>query len=256
LNAKGKVILNPEPSRRTSSRGVEAMSASVARFGGLCGILTGVCYLIVGIDYFLQPAAQRPGGPFADYAASVAAAPVHLKVQSASFALAAFLTFGVIMALTEALRKVDEGLIRWATALGHVGCVALILAQVRMFAVGVQRAAAYLEGDAAVKAAIAWNNAPIDPHGWLGFGSIGAYILVACLMGLRGGALLSSGQCYVGVAIGLLSFLVVIGLAAQAPLLVAVGAGLGGVVLGPIWYIWIGLTLRRHGEAQTAARAA
>lgn len=30
--------------------------------------------------------------------------------------------------------------------------------------------------------------------------------------------------------------------------LIAIAAGLGGIILGPIWYIWLGLILRRESS--------
>lgn len=55
-----------------------------------------------------------------------------------------------------------------------------------------------------------------------------------------------TGLAYVGLAGGIAY---VIGLAEttlqQLPILTVIAAGLGGIILAPIWYIWTGLILRR-----------
>ena len=50
---------------------------------------------------------------------------------------------------------------------------------------------------------------------------------------------------YIGMLGGILHILVPIGTVFNEQILVSVAAGLGGVVLGPIWYIWLGLTMQK-----------
>jgi hypothetical protein len=50
---------------------------------------------------------------------------------------------------------------------------------------------------------------------------------------------------YVGVATAIAYFLIVVGLALNLATLLEIAAGVGGVILAPIWFIWMGLKLRR-----------
>ncbi len=95
----------------------------------------------------------------------------------------------------------------------------------------------------------------IDAQGWLGFGAVGLWILVASLLALRGNAW-PKGLAYVGIATAFFYFL------ALAPAVIpslsgavifTIVAGGGGLVLAPIWFTWMGIFLRRTGSSLDSA---
>ena len=63
---------------------------------------------------------------------------------------------------------------------------------------------------------------------------------------LRGNAW-SKLLAYAGIGGGIAYLAVVIGQVLQSQLLIAIVAGVGGVILIPIWFIWLGLRLRKAG---------
>ena len=113
-------------------------------------------------------------------------------------------------------------------------------------------AAAYASADATTKTAIAATaQTQVDPEGWLGFGVVGAWAITAGVLILRTSAL-PHVLGYVGIAVGIAYWSVLAGNVLNVELLTLVGAGLGGVILAPIWFIGIGISLRR-GTAPAVA---
>lgn len=88
---------------------------------------------------------------------------------------------------------------------------------------------------------------PMDPRGLLTFGISGLGLLVIAMQSRRS-ATLPANLATLGMAVGLLLIVVYLGrLIVLDPtnLLVAVPAGLTGLVLSPAFYIWLGVELRR-----------
>jgi hypothetical protein len=219
---------------------------TLGKLGGTCSILAGISYIVVGIAYLLLPAEQRPGADPAKFLLSFAQNPTMAMLEYGAFALGAVLALAVVPAVSERVRSVNEGWVRWASNLAIVGFAVTAMNYFRYLALHPGRAAAYVAGDAATKAAIAANLPPIalDPQGWLMFGGVGLWLLVVNLLALRGN-IWPKPLTYVGIAGAIMYWFVVAGFVLQVETLIAIAAGLGGVILGPIWLIWAGLTLRR-----------
>jgi hypothetical protein len=118
----------------------------------------------------------------------------------------------------------------------------------RRLALDPARAAAYVQGDAAVKAALTVPGVlqGLDLQAWLRFGAVGVWILVVSLLALRGGAW-PKPLAYVGIGVAITYWLIVASNVLQIQLFTAIVAGVGGVILAPTWYIWLGLRLRTGG---------
>jgi hypothetical protein len=86
---------------------------------------------------------------------------------------------------------------------------------------------------------------PVDPRGFLTFGVTGLGVLLLSWAGLRIEGL-PRGLLYLGLVFGVLLVVVylarLIVLTATNPL-VAGPAALAGLILGPVWYAWIGWLL-------------
>jgi multisubunit Na+/H+ antiporter MnhB subunit len=106
-------------------------------------------------------------------------------------------------------------------------------------------AAAYVAGDVTTKAAIAASHSTIglDPSGLLVYGGVGLWFLVINLLALREKTW-PQILAYAGVIGGIAYWLVVLGLFTEIELFVTIAAATA-VIIGPIWYIWMGLDLRR-----------
>ena len=89
---------------------------------------------------------------------------------------------------------------------------------------------------------------PVDPRGLLTFGMAGLGLIVLAGQARRIGAL-TSGVATMGVILGVLLVIVYLGrLIVLDPTnpLVAVPAGLTGLIVAPVFYVWLGLELRRR----------
>lgn len=89
---------------------------------------------------------------------------------------------------------------------------------------------------------------PVDPRGLLTFGMSGLGLVVLAAQARRTGAL-SSRVSTLGVILGVLLVIVYLGrLIVLVPTnpLVAIPAGLTGVIVAPAFYVWLGLELRRR----------
>lgn len=89
---------------------------------------------------------------------------------------------------------------------------------------------------------------PIDPRGLLTFGISGLGLLVLTWQSRRSGTL-PSNLAALGVAVGVGLIVVYLGrliILTPTNLLVAVPAAATGLILSPLFYIWLGLELRRR----------
>lgn len=225
---------------------------SLNQLGGICSILLGVSYILIGALFLLLPAAQRVGsGASPDaFFRSFAQNPTLHTVYYWVFALGAVVALGAVPAISESVRSVNEGWMRWVSNLAFLGFAVTAIDYFRMLGLQPGRAVAYVAGDATTQAVLAapGYTAGLDVNGWLGFGGVGLWVLVVSLLGLRAGTW-PKPLSYVGIAVAVLYALVVVSFVFEiAATLLPIVAGLGGIVAAPIWYIWIGLRLRKAAE--------
>lgn len=219
---------------------------SLATVGGTCSILVGISYILIGINYLRLPAVQRAGSDPTQLLPSFAQNPAPLMLQFWVFAVGSLLAFAAVLAISETVRSTSEGWVRWTSNLAILGFAVTAIDFFRALSLQPARAAAFVAGDAATKTVIASTNnlISLDPQGWLGFGGVGLWVLIVSLLVLRGRAL-PRNLGYVGIAVAVLYWVVVAGLVYQRETLVAIAAGAGGIIAAPVWYIWMGLELRR-----------
>lgn len=218
---------------------------SLSRFGGMCSILVGISYVVAGIAYLLVPAEQKAVGDPAAFLSSFAQHPTVATLEYRAFALGAALAIAVVLAVSERVRSAHQGWVRWTSSLATVGFAVTAIHYFRYVALYPGRAAAYVAADTATKAALAANQSlmSMDPDGWLMFGGVGLWLLVVNLLALRGN-IWPKALAYVGIAGAIAYWFVVAGLVLLVEVFVTIAAA-AAVILGPIWYIWAGLVLRR-----------
>ncbi len=226
----------------------------LSRLGGFCSILVGISYLVIGVNYLLLPANLKAGIAPDLFLPAFAQNPFPLTLQYSLFAVGALLAMAAVMAISEVevVRHANEGWVRWTSNLAFLGFAVIAIGNFRALALQAERAATYVAGDAATKAAIAATQdlVSLDPQGWLGFGAVGLWVLVISLLAIRGN-IFPKPLDYVGTTVAVAYGLVVAGFVLNLQLLIAIAAGVGGVILGPIWYIWLGLILWRSAEPIT-----
>jgi hypothetical protein len=219
---------------------------TLSKFGGTCSILTGISIIMTAILYLLLPSEQQDACGCPDrFLVSMAHSPTLYMAESGLFALSSLVAIAAVPAIYETVRAVHEGWARWSSALAIIGFAVNAIDQIRHAVLHPTQAAAYVQGAATVKASLTAPGAlqALDPQGWLRLGAVGFWILVVGVLALRGGTW-PKPLAYVGIVGAIVYSLVVVAQVAQIPLLIVILAG-GGVFLIPLWYIWLGLHLRR-----------
>ncbi len=221
------------------------MNKNLAKMGGTCSILLGVTYVVVGIAYVLTPAEQL-SGTIAKFAPSFIASPTAFTILLWACGLGGLIALGAVSAISALVEEENEGCVRWMRNLAYLGFGVTAVEFLRDLAILPARAAAYEAGDAATKAAMVASDSLVvlDPYEWLKFGCVGLWILTVAVIALRRSLLPKALAC-LGIAGGILYWVYVAGVTLKVPTLALVGAGLGASIIAPIWYIWVGVILRR-----------
>ena len=229
---------------------------SLARIGGWSSFAIGALSIVYAVAYLIvTPAAQR-GADVAAFYASFAANPTGRQLASLCFVLTGALGPFVVAAVAERLRPAGEGWSRWALAVGTLALVATgVHGFYSMVALPAQ-ASMYNAGDAATRAAVAaafGMPAPFDPKELFTFGFTGLWALAVGLLTLRG-ADLPRWLGYLAAVAGADMLLLFGADVAGAGTLILLTGGLASLILGPVLWAGIGLTLLRGAGATAVAR--
>ena len=191
------------------------------RFAGACAIAVGVGTILYSVAFMI--ALQTT------YRPAVTATAVLLL-------LGGLVSTPVSVALYLRLRPAEEGFALWALLLALVGAAG------SMIHGGFDLAR--LVGPPTLPTEIA--NA-VDPRGLLTFGVAGVAVFVFASLIRRGGGL-PRGLGVLGMVAGGLLILIYLGrliiFDPSNPVLLT-AAVLGGLVVTPAWYVWLGIALRR-----------
>jgi Domain of unknown function (DUF4386) len=199
------------------------------------------------------PAAQQPGSDLALFYPSIIRDPFLINIYYLTFALGAILALGALPAISEVVRSLNEGWMRWASNLAYLGFAVTAIEYFRLWSIQADRASVFVGGDPSTQAAIFATGQGLDPQGWLGFGAVGAWVLLVSLLAARAG-LWPRTLSYIGIAVAVLYWLLVVAAVFDIGILNSIVAGLGGVILAPIWYIWVGLLLRRESKRSSSVQ--
>ncbi len=220
------------------------------KLGGTCSILLGVSYIVIAVIYLPLPREQQQiVGLFTNPGAfleSFAKNPTLLIVEFWAEALGSLLGIAAVLAISEGIRSTNEGWVRWTSMLAIIGLTITAIDDFRFLALTPTRAAAYVNGDAAVKAALTVPGAleGLDPQPWLRLGALGLWALVISLLGLRGG-IWPKPLAYVGIGSAIVYWLSVAAIVLQLASLKTPKGGSVAFIVAPIWYIWLGRRLRK-----------
>jgi hypothetical protein len=216
----------------------------VLRFGGLFAILLGLAKLLSGVFYLLLSPDLRAEVPAAKFLPAFAQGSTLLTSLFWVEALVGVLGIAVIPALSSLVQDGNEGWVRWAATLATAGFIISSVGYTLSIAKLPGIALAFVHGDASTKAALAavWKSS-IDLFGLWGYGTVGLWIFVVSSSAL-GKTEFPKALAYLGILYGILFLLVPVGTTfkMQTPLL---AAAILGATVGPIWWIWTGVTLRK-----------
>lgn len=222
-------------------------TATTLKVGGSCAILVGIFGALYSLNYLILPPEQRLGANPADLLPSFDQNPTLLKAEFIEMVLAGVCGMGVVPAMSEMLESLKKGGARWTSNLATFSYGIMALSNLLMMQRLPIVASAYVHGDASAKAALAatWNGS-VDPEGWMQYGGVGLWMLVANMETAQSEEL-PKPLAYIGVILGVLYCLVPVSSTAQMPGLITPIMGLGAI-LAPIWYIWMGFLMRSKAE--------
>ena len=219
-----------------------------SNLGGNCAIAAAIAYIIVGITFFNLPQIQRGSSgsdQVTEYFTSVASDSLLLQLQYWSFSFAALMGLAVIITANRKFRNLSEDFIDWASVVGLIGNGIMCTNFVRFVDIIPQRAQIFVEGREQMQISmLGANPLTLDPTGILGFGFVGFWFLVLNYF-TKERETFPNVLAYIGMIGGILHIFVAIGNIIDQQILISIAAGLGGIVLGPIWLIWFGMTLKK-----------
>ena len=152
----------------------------------------------------------------------------------------------VIIAANRKFRDLSEDFIDWASVVGLIGYGVMCTNFVRFVDIIPQRAQIFVEaGEQMQISMLGANPLTLDPTGILGFGFVGFWFFVLNYFA-KNSETFPNILAYIGMIGGILHIFVAIGNIIDQQILISIAAGLGGIVLGPIWLIWFGMTLKKR----------
>ena len=202
------------------------MTTQYERFAGLAAILVGLVGLLYSVSFVV----------------------LQNNLLSAVFLLAGgLLSLVALVALFNRLAEADAGFALLGLMLAGVSALGAAIH-------GAYDLANAIHPPVEAAGAAGLPNA-IDPRGFLTFGLAGLAVLVAAVLMGRGGRFPNLLRLLTFV-LGLLLLIIYLGrlivLDPTSPLILA-PAALTGFILNPVWYIWLGLELRK-GWSKSAVR--
>jgi hypothetical protein len=225
---------------------------SLYKLGGFASIVVGISYAVIGITTVLLPPNLGGGvpdvqSPFMYFEANRGL----LMTQYWAFTIGAIFALAMIPAVSATVLHLNEGWVRWTSSLATLGFVAAIFDNYWAIVRTPARAAIYIAGTEAIRAALSVPGEPqvLDVQGWLANGGVGLWALVIGLLALRG-KVFPKSLAYLWIFGAFAYFMALV--SAVIPDLSLSGVGIVisglGAVLGPIGYGWMGIHLWQMGS--------
>ena len=225
------------------------------RVAALAAWIVGISSILYAIVFLgLVPSDQRSDDAAKFYASYLNDGAAALQASWALLALAGLASTLVIVALHARLRATDASWAGWATGVGLIGALLSTVHGVQEIAQNAKLADLWRAGDPATRAALIVSNSlpsASDPRGLASFGFSGLFMLAACALILRSADALPRRLGYLALAGGALLLLLCAGSAFEIDLLVLIPGGLVSLIIGPLWWIWLGLHFWRASEPAT-----
>jgi hypothetical protein len=205
------------------------MSRSFERFGGLSAMLVGALSILYAVFFLVISRQSETIGGLGSWI---------ILAVSGIFSSAAF------VALYQRLRPASEGFALWGLALGLFSSFATLMHGAYQ-ALSIVTLASAEQGQRAAIELVRMTPSQLDPAGLGTFGVIGLASLVTGLIIIVGGRLPRT-LGYLALVNGVLLITLFFASAAGAQTLILLSGGLTSVIVGPIFWVWLGRELRRE----------
>lgn len=240
-----------ETKQKNSIEEVLPIDTSFGRVGGVCSIAVGISYFLAAATYLLQPREMlyHTSEFWPLFVQNSKLYVIHL-VYHYNRSLGALLAIAVIMAVSEImLKSTSKGWLRWISTLACIGLAVETVNNLLKVGFEIRNASVFATGDASTQAAIvaAHSWIDIDPQGIIRYSTLSLWFLVVSVLAIRYG-IFSKALNYVGITVAFSFFFGgTIAMTFQdysfVLSIVAVTAGIGGMIMMPTWYIWMGSNL-------------
>jgi hypothetical protein len=218
-----------------------------ARLAGYCAIGLAATYIVVAITYVLLPGHPRDTNSILNIAGTSGG---WFRFLYGTLAVGGVLGLMVVGPVSRLAGDVAPQWIGWGARLAYLGFAVTIVQGVRMATLLPQLGALYhgcgtCTVNLAEQQTIArglYTTLPVDPVYVIVFGAISLWTLAMGVATLNATAL-PPPLPYIALGLTLAYWLIIIGLASQQVGLFTLASILGGVILGPLWYGWLGVVL-------------
>lgn len=222
---------------------------SILRAGGVAAVGVALASLASGVSAVLMPPelqARPDVGPHAFWLTLARDPWAHLAFHW-TWVAAGLCGLGAVPAVSALVWRASPGVVLWSGAVACVGFAVQARSHLMEVAFDRKIIATYPHADPALQQAVhVVAGLALDvPDGVLTYGAIGVWVLVVSRLGPRDG-LLPRPLGLLGIAVGTTELLGVAGYGLDVRALVLVAVGLGGLVLVPAWWLWLGILLRRR----------
>jgi hypothetical protein len=232
-------------------------NSTLYRFGGICGILTGVLYIIIAGSMAVDPGAAKATATQTtpEYWQGLSSNTVPFIVRQVAYILSGFTGVGIVTALSAYVRRDENaGWVNWGAILGASAYIITGIDGSRLLATLPELARQWAAGDEATRRMIefTYSVSRLDPGTYMRFGALGIWALTIALASRRAGSL-SRALTSLTFVVTAGYAMVVVGIAGRIMVLQELGAVLAGILVAPVWFIWTGIVLRRAGAQVSTA---
>lgn len=219
---------------------------ATVRFGGLLSCAIAVCSLLAAIAYLLLPDAALAQAPASEYLPAAMANRAGFTILWFSQALVGILGLGVVPAVTRMLHPVTWGWFRWITNLAYLGFALIAVDLFRYMWMIPFEARIFENSDEVVQKMVAGDSFHLwlDPSEILKYCTVGLWLLAVAVAARRSGRL-NKNLSILGGLVGLGYIMLGLEDILSIPGGEMIAVLASGVVIGPIWWTWLGISLHR-----------
>lgn len=222
--------------------GEESFDQSMVRVGSICSILAGILFVISGLLFGVSQFGRFDWSSIASIAQFLDSGALASKAWLAinwSASLASFLAIGGVLAISDVMRPVNSGLVRWLSTLAIIGYLVISVTNVADYYQVIRLASGYHQLDPSAQDAVNLIGvSSLDPNLNLRFVTLSPWFFTIGWLTLKSNRL-PGFIGYLGVAAGIGGTLTFIASLFEAELIVLIAAVLA-IVLHPIWLLGTG----------------